>query len=116
MSGVKRMTGAAALSAFLVMLSLGSPLAFGGEPNGDGNGKMRQVEQVLNENRDAIMAMPGVVGVGLSKCFTNPCIRVLASQEAPDLVPALEELLGDAIFVVVRTDPLRAEPSNLGVA
>jgi hypothetical protein len=67
---------------------------------------------VLESRRDAIMALPGVVGTGLSRCDDQPCITVLANQPSPELEQKLERLLGGYRFKIVESGPIRAYPES----
>jgi hypothetical protein len=53
------------------------------------------IEEALAAHRDALLALPGVVGVAVAVCDGEPCIKVLladASAEARNRIPArLEE-------------------------
>jgi hypothetical protein len=71
-----------------------------------------ELEEVLERQRDAIMALPGVVGTGLSLCDEEPCITVLANQPSPDLEQKLERLLGGYRFKIVESGPIRAYPEG----
>jgi len=68
--------------------------------------------ETLEAQRDAIMALPGVVGTGLSRCDDQPCITVLAHQPSPELERKLELLLGGHRFTVVQTGPIHAYPEG----
>jgi hypothetical protein len=72
----------------------------------------QSVQQVLEENRDAIMALPNVVGTGISRCGDGLCIRVLVSKSCAGLEKRLDELLGPVPFVVETTEPLQALPAE----
>ena len=55
---------------------------------------MREVEEVLDRHREALMAVPGVVGTAIGLCEGTPCIRVLmtaASSAATDEIPRVLE-------------------------
>ncbi len=39
------------------------------------------IEEVLEENRKAIMSIPGVVGTGQGLCEGKPCIRVFVIKK-----------------------------------
>lgn len=71
-----------------------------------------ELEEVLEQQRDAIMALPGVVGTGLSRCDDQPCIKVLAQQSSPELEQKLELLLDGHRFEIVESGPIRAYPEN----
>lgn len=70
------------------------------------------IEQALDENRDAIMALPGVIGTGLSLCKSQICIKVLVLKDSPQLRQRLDELLGQHPYAVEQTDPIRTLPAE----
>jgi hypothetical protein len=70
------------------------------------------IAERLETQRDAIMALPGVVGVGLSLCDDDPCITVLTHEPSPDLEQRLERLLGGHRYIIVPTGPIRAYPDS----
>ena len=70
----------------------------------------QSIEQALDENRDAIMALPNVVGTGLSRCEGELCIQVLVSKDCPELRERLDDILGQHLYVVELTDPILALP------
>ena len=70
----------------------------------------QSIEQALDENRDAIMALPNVVGTGVSRCESELCIKVLVSKDWPEIKEQLDAILGPHLYVVELTDPVRALP------
>jgi hypothetical protein len=70
------------------------------------------LEETLEAQRDSIMALPGVVGTGLSRCDDEPCIMVLADQPSADLERELKRLLGSHRFEIVESGPIRAYPEG----
>jgi hypothetical protein len=65
----------------------------------------RSIEQVFDSHREALLATPGVVGVGIARLEAKPCIVVMVMESTPDLenhVPkqlegytVIIELIGD---------------------
>ena len=101
-SAAPRLLVCALLSA---MLSIDA--AAGGGPPPDAG-----VAEALDANRETIMALPGVVGVGLSRCESEVCIRVFATRSSPELEQALDRVLGEHPYVVELTEPVEALPSE----
>ena len=54
-----------------------SPSMHAGETDSKVAKPQRTVEQTLDKNRDAIMAIPDVVGAGISMCGGEYCIKVM---------------------------------------
>jgi len=60
----------------------------------------KSIEQVFNAHLDALLSTPGVVGAGIAKLDSKPCIVVMVHQTTPDLenhVP--KELEGYAVII-----------------
>ena len=70
------------------------------------------IEQALDENRDAIMALPDIVGTGISMCGSERCIKVLVSKDSPELRQQLDQILGEHPYVVEQTDTIRPLPAE----
>lgn len=45
----------------------------------------KTIEQVLKENTDQLMSIPGVVGTAIGSCDGSPCIKVLVEKKTPEL-------------------------------
>lgn len=71
-----------------------------------------RIDEVLEQNRDAIMALPGVIGTGISRCGDELCIMVLVSRDCPDVRNRLEEILGSHPYAIEETEPIRALPAD----
>lgn len=54
---------------------------------GTNNNKMtnKTIDQVLKENTDQLMALPGVVGTAHGLCGKKPCIKVYVAQMTDEL-------------------------------
>jgi hypothetical protein len=48
-------------------------------------GVLPSIEQVLDRETDAWMAIPGVVGTGLGLCAEQPCIKIFATGAVDEL-------------------------------
>lgn len=46
---------------------------------------MRTIEQVLEENTQRLMFIPGVVGTAIGECNDEPCIKVLVNAFTDEL-------------------------------
>jgi hypothetical protein len=72
----------------------------------------RPIETVLDEHAKELMAIPGVVGVGIGKCGDTPCIRVMVSENnetiAKNVPPRIEGHKTD----IVETGGFRALPDQ----
>lgn len=68
----------------------------------------KDIEQVFREQRDRIMAVPGVVGTGIGLCGERPCIKVYASEPASALAEKLPDHLDGYAIDIEMTGPIRA--------
>lgn len=78
--------------------------------NADQN--MKSIDQVFQEQRDRIMAFPGVVGTGIGLCGDRPCIKVYTSQPASALAGKLPGFLDGYVIEIEMTGPIRALPGG----
>lgn len=58
------------------------------------------IEDVLLAHRDDILAVPGVVGVGIGACSGEPCIKVFAERETEQVLADVPDTL-DGYTVVI---------------
>lgn len=59
----------------------------------------RAIEEVLNENRSALMATPGVVGVGIGQAGGRPCIKVFVENTSDPAGRVPSALEGYAVVI-----------------
>jgi hypothetical protein len=70
------------------------------------------IEEVIKEHSEALMSVPGVVGVGQGLCDNIPCIKVYVNNSSTELdnkIPALLDSYKVSIEVI---GELRAHPNN----
>lgn len=53
----------------------------------------KTIEQVLKENTDKLMSIPGVVGTAIGSCDGSPCIKVLVEKKTPALEKQIPKTL-----------------------
>ena len=70
------------------------------------------VTEVFDANRDSIMALPGVAGVGIGEHDGRPCIRVMLEAANPAVLSAIPDRLGGYTVIVDETGPIRAFDSQ----
>ena len=63
------------------------------------------IAQALDENQDAVIALPYVVSAGISMCGNEVCIKVLVLKLSPKLRQQLDKILGQYPYLVEQTDP-----------
>jgi len=69
---------------------------------------LRAIEQVLERHRDALMAVPGVVGTAIGVCDGQPCIRVFVTDGRTVDRSALPSALEGFPISVEGTEPFEA--------
>ena len=73
-----------------------------------------ELVEILERERSAIMAAPGVTGVGIGRCDDAPCIKVFALERRAALTALLEDRLAGARYQIVVTEPFEARPGSEG--
>ena len=69
----------------------------------------KSIEQVLRENTDRWMALPGVVGTAQGLCGKKPCIKIYASQMTDEIKKIPSKIEGYTVDIEV-SGPVRALP------
>ncbi len=60
----------------------------------------KPIEQLLQENTDSLMSLPGVVGTALGLCADEPCIRVFVVEATETLLEQIpKEIEGHPVDV-----------------
>jgi hypothetical protein len=65
------------------------------------------IEEVLKQNTDHLMSIPGVVGTAIGECKGHPCIMVLVEKRTADLTKRIPDKLGGFLVVVEETGAIR---------
>ena len=71
---------------------------------------VKTIEEALKEHTDALMAIPGVVGVAQGLLGGKPCIRVYVVDKTPQLQRTIPTVLHGYPVVVEQTGEIRALP------
>lgn len=66
--------------------------------------------KVLREHREALMALPGVVGSAIGSCDGNPCIQVYIAQRSPELEDRIPKSLQGYPVKVIESGRFQALP------
>ena len=66
------------------------------------------ITEVFDANQELVMALPGVVGVGIGEHGGEPCIRVMVETATPAVRAAIPDQLGGYPVIVDETGPFRA--------
>jgi hypothetical protein len=75
----------------------------------DPHSRQRDINAVLDDQDDLLMAMPGVIGVyvGLLKDQKTPCLKVLVTARTSELERAIPRTLEGYPVVIEVTDKIR---------
>lgn len=68
------------------------------------------IEQVKERHEDELMAIEGVVGVGIGECEGQPCIKVLLANDSPELEQKIPDQLDGFKVETEVTGPIEALP------
>ena len=66
------------------------------------------ITEVFDANQDSIMALPGVVGIGIGERGGEPCIRVMVEIASPAVKAGIPAQLGGYTVIVDETGTIRA--------
>ena len=68
----------------------------------------KTIEQVLQEQTDSLMALPGVVGTAMGLCSGEPCIKVLVVEKTDDLLKQIPTEIEGYQVAVDETGEIKA--------
>ena len=68
----------------------------------------RSINEVFDANLGSVMALPGVVGVGIGEHGGEPCIRVMVEIATPAVRAEIPDQFGGYPVIVEETGPFRA--------
>ncbi len=66
------------------------------------------IETVLKDHRQRLMALPGVIAVGQGECQGQPCIRIFATPPAEALRREMPEMLEGIPIELNISEPIKA--------
>ena len=67
----------------------------------------KSLSVVLEEYSQAIMSLPGVVGVGEGECAGTPCIKIYVVQKTPDLLDQIPATLDGYTVLIEESGEIR---------
>ncbi len=70
----------------------------------------KSIESALAEHTEAVMAIPGVVGLSRSLCGIQPCIKVFVTRNTPELTHEIKKYLEGYPVVMIVTETIRPRP------
>ncbi len=70
------------------------------------------IEAAQAKLTDRVMALPGVVGIGISECEGAPCIKIFVVQETEELGRQIPSSFEGFPVVTQVTGEIRARPSD----
>ena len=72
----------------------------------------KTIEEVLKENTEELLSVPGVVGTAQGLCDNKPCIKVYVIRKTPELDQKIPDILEGYPVMVEETGKFRAFPEN----
>ncbi len=102
----------ALLAAMIVTLALAGCARKAVEENGPATMPEKSITEVLKAHTDALMALPGVVGVGQGLCGGRDCVKVFVAEMTPELARQLPRELDGYPVEVEATGAFKALPKQ----
>ena len=68
----------------------------------------KTIEEVLKENTDKWMSIPGVVGTAIGKFKDKPCIKIFVIKKTPELVEKIPSTQEGFPLVIQQTGEIKA--------
>ncbi len=72
------------------------------------------IEEAQRQLTDSVMALPGVVGIGIGECEGVPCIKVFAVQITAELVQRIPKSYKGYTVKIEQTGEFRALQDSAG--
>jgi hypothetical protein len=70
----------------------------------------KNIETILRNHIDTLMAIDGVVGIGQGLCNGDPCIKVFVAEKTRELEENIPEELDGCRVKIEETGPVQAYP------
>ena len=67
----------------------------------------KSIAEVLKDQTDWLLSLPGVVGTGIGEYDGKPCIKVLVERNTEELARTIPKTLGGFPVVTVETGKIR---------
>lgn len=64
---------------------------------------LRPIQEVLEQHKDAFMAMRGVSGIGASLRNNKPCIKIFINSDAPPVKEKIPAMIQGYKVVTIKT-------------
>jgi len=72
----------------------------------------KNIETILRNHKDTLMAINGVVGIGQGLCDGNPCIKVFVAEKTQELEKKIPGELDGYKVKIEETGPVQAYPEQ----
>jgi hypothetical protein len=110
MSATREPGGALATAGLLLALAI---VIDGGEPGGargavQGPMAQRTITEVLHEQTDRLMSVPGVLGIAEGQCDGRPCIKVYVKKKTAQARRKIPSAVEGYPVSIEETDEFRA--------
>ena len=70
----------------------------------------KTIKEVLKENTNELMSLPGVIGTAEGLCDDKPCIKVFVMEKTPELDEKIPHTLEGYPVLIEETGEIRALP------
>lgn len=67
----------------------------------------KPIVEVLKDQTDWLLSLPGVVGTGIGECDGKPCIKILVDRNPEELVRTIPKTLEGFPVEIVETGKIR---------
>lgn len=68
----------------------------------------KSIREVLEEQTDSLMSVPGVVGIAQGECAGQPCIKVFVAKKTSELLREIPATIDGYLVDVQETGEIRA--------
>lgn len=72
----------------------------------------KNIETILRNHRDTLMAIDGIVGIGQGLCNGDPCIKVFVAEKTRELEQKIPGELNGCRVKIEETGPVQAYPEQ----
>jgi hypothetical protein len=72
----------------------------------------KTVKEVLQENNENLLSLPGVVGTAQGMCDNKPCIKVYVIRKTPELDQKVPDTLEGYTVKIEEIGEVRSLPEN----
>lgn len=79
---------------------------------GDNTMSTKTIEEVLRENTDELMSIPGVVGTAQTLCDEKPCIMIMVTKLTKELEQKIPKQIEGYVVTIEESGEIKALRKN----